>query len=1175
MMMMDEEEEDYMIQNAAAAGVLSVTIIHSTSIFDDRDVLLNILPPRFYQDSNDNDDENNDGDTSSSSSRRMISLTDGVCTIVILPATTSTSTPTATTITSYATILLSDEMEIHTISEQSSKMRMVVLPQVYELELMSRTAQSTYHIDSQRPSRILKLNLPGGCSITFTTTRTLQNPTTRRKMIEFMIVGPQQTNNNKNKTTTTTTTTMPAPFLTPQPKPKNNYSSSSRSLGSTNSMKRTLSLPQMIPPLVTTTTTPSQQHQQQRRGYNRIFPTLRTNVLSGNGQYVPFFLNSTTPIPIETDLFVGHLVLVMRPIIPSEDPYWNDQIFSKKKRRVVMQLQGKFKYKPKGTIYAGMEISHPMNLGLIASGLCNIILKMTKSFNPALHYSFGDVSNKEMAHICFPASTFFEQLVITKPNDTPPPMGIDFQEPSEVAKLRKSYKTKIDWNTTDTYSMSFHSMYVDFPSWSVVRLPIGRDIPLQTFWGNASASVVLYELDDSKQEQKRHTLSSKTYLLGVQMCYVGNTTELEQQQLEDGNDVGSDTGTDWSDERSMIEVDVGSTSSTAGLGYMPAFDEDDELHFFDTVETQSMFADDDNDNHVDDDDDDDDDDVGSASSSTVAFSSGIMDNLRATSPHKRVLSVIDTFCPCWIDMFAPKGKYVTLFAFNGKRQRQQRDRPLFRTVEMVEEALGGRQLVEVDARFSTRMSADERTRRIVGLKYAEAYVDTKKHSTVARFEKVVTRFDTKFLRRNDVAPRSLIGIKYGFVARALSDRHWKEERIVLRDGELSFHHIEKSAPHFRISVSSVVQVSVPDEGCQLLLPAFYYLNVETFGRVTYLMFYSEEERGSWMDTLVSLMKHRNISSSSFTNHLFEVDDPMHEFLHNSSMWDLNKRRILNCRRYSFNSHPSNDVPDTLQLAERALKMALSLQPKGPNDADLRAFLDCAAALKDADAYSLDEDERLAFFLNLYHVMIMHAYIVLGPPDTSLKWLSYFNTISYQCSDDVFSLAELEHNIVRAAMSYPSQFLSRFILPKSQYHFALTRPDVRINFALNPGSLSTPTGAVPIYKADILNQQLDRVTRGFLQPTVSIKQRSSSPRDVQIILPRICQWFAEDFGPHGSSSDILIAIEPYFEDEKRKALRPIWNTKRNCYDIGIFNLKYLSYNFECRFLMLDDEPTSTQ
>ena len=110
----------------------------------------------------------------------------------------------------------------------------------------------------------------------------------------------------------------------------------------------------------------------------------------------------------------------------------------------------------------------------------------------------------------------------------------------------------------------------------------------------------------------------------------------------------------------------------------------------------------------------------------------------------------------------------------------------------------------------------------------------------------------------------------------------------------------------------------------------------------------------------------------------------------------------------------------------------------------------------------------------------------------------------------------------------------------------------------------PTSAVPLYKIDTLNEQLNTITRQFVGYTVLVKQKGSKD-DIQITLPRICQWFAEDFGPNASASDVMFAIEPFLSDEKREALRLIWNPKKNSYDIGIFGLKYLPFNYECRFL----------
>merc|ERR1712154_474778 len=105
--------------------------------------------------------------------------------------------------------------------------------------------------------------------------------------------------------------------------------------------------------------------------------------------------------------------------------------------------------------------------------------------------------------------------------------------------------------------------------------------------------------------------------------------------------------------------------------------------------------------------------------------------------------------------------------------------------------------------------------------------------------------------------------------------------------------------------------------------------------------------------------------------------------------------------------------------------------------------------------------------------------------------------------------------------------------------------------------------VPVYKASLLNEQLNRITKEFVGYTIYVKHKGKN--DVQVSLPRVCQWFAKDFGPSGSASDVIAAIEPYLTKEKRDGLRLIWNSKKKTYDIGIFSLKYLPFNYECRFL----------
>jgi hypothetical protein len=991
----------------------SVVVIHSSSPRRDYEILVDILPQRFQSD----DTVDNNGSSSSIRSYSFVApstsvsnddtssgmVNDNSDTIILLPtmkissngsvnggsitgtiehefetvSLTNNTMNANTNTTSFVVLILNNTDEFRLMTELISEKEGLVVEETKIQKSLSSLQKSS--------SSLAKFVLPGGCLVTLTTSHPwTTNNNTRRQVIEFM-------------TTPITDKKTPSLFLTETGISTNNNSKKSRA----DSMRRSMSMSDIIPPMVTTNknnySDSNNIENNHIRRNNTLIPTIQPKVLSFDGKYQTLPLNSQTSFPIETELFTGRLLLIIRPSDdPAKiDPYWNERIFSKKKRRVVMQLQGKLKYKPTGKIYAGMEISDSMKLGLIANGLCNIILKMTKSFNPLLHYSFG--TKDERAHICFPASTFFERLVVTPPGETPPEMGIEFVEPPDVVADRKAYKTQIDWNTDDTYSMSFYTQYIDFPTWSVVSLPIGRDISLQTFWGNSFASVVLYEVDKDQDEYKPHLTETNRYLLGLQFKHLGKDGAIATLQssnaalLEQQDDKFSEDGdeSEWSGDDHRHVSEGGESISTAGdAALMPAFDEeyavdDDEdintTEFYDTME------------------------------SLPAGGAGDISSLElmSTSSHNTLLSVIDTYCPCWIEMFSKRGKYVQMYAFcNGGTKRQQQ-RPLFRSSELAEEIFKDREIAEVDDRFSHRVSSAERTRRILGLKYADANIHKRNQTQLQLFHKVSCRFDTKFLNRKEPTVKKVVGIKSGFVARALSDRHWKEERMVLLDDGIIFHHVEGSKTNFRISLSSIIDVSVPESTDLLPLPSYHYLQVETFVRVTFLMFRSEEERNSWAITLGKLLETRGYVLS-FTKELIQSDDPVHEFLSKSTMWSCQKRKILNCRRHSFRTTRSKTPEDTLRLAERALTKVLSLKPKGgANDSDLRDFLDCAASLKDADAHSLNEEEKMSFFLNVYHIMIMHSYIILGPPVSGPEWISYFNTIAYQCSDDILYVFQNE------------------------------------------------------------------------------------------------------------------------------------------------------------------------
>jgi hypothetical protein len=79
------------------------------------------------------------------------------------------------------------------------------------------------------------------------------------------------------------------------------------------------------------------------------------------------------------------------------------------------------------------------------------------------------------------------------------------------------------------------------------------------------------------------------------------------------------------------------------------------------------------------------------------------------------------------------------------------------------------------------------------------------------------------------------------------------------------------------------------------------------------------------------------------------------------------------------------------------------------------FLDRISLLPTIDLKkykNLTENDKICIFLNLYHILLLHSFLVVGIPSTLLKWPSFFNSCSYEAFGDIFSLAELEHCIIK-------------------------------------------------------------------------------------------------------------------------------------------------------------------
>lgn len=259
------------------------------------------------------------------------------------------------------------------------------------------------------------------------------------------------------------------------------------------------------------------------------------------------------------------------------------------------------------------------------------------------------------------------------------------------------------------------------------------------------------------------------------------------------------------------------------------------------------------------------------------------------------------------------------------------------------------------------------------------------------------------------------------------------------------------------------------------------------------------------------------------------------------------RGVCSCTLSESSRGEFDAVPDAGDLVRRCLRHAIKLQSirlDNFSTVELLSFYDSVCALRWVDLTSLlrgassvsdanggdncgdydAENERKAFFLNLFHLVMIHASILGLLPKSKTKWSKFFNGVTYNIGGMYFSLAEIEHGVLRAAMSPLRLPIAVLVIPRlgeldadPRALFRLQRPDFRLNFAMNCMTRSCWV-AIAVFDREHINQQLDRVVSETIAHSLLYDRAN---RVVQ--LPKVCDWYRDDFNGTGVGHTAAAAI----------------------------------------------------
>ncbi|KAK7292554.1 hypothetical protein RJT34_15405 [Clitoria ternatea] len=173
--------------------------------------------------------------------------------------------------------------------------------------------------------------------------------------------------------------------------------------------------------------------------------------------------------------------------------------------------------------------------------------------------------------------------------------------------------------------------------------------------------------------------------------------------------------------------------------------------------------------------------------------------------------------------------------------------------------------------------------------------------------------------------------------------------------------------------------------------------------------------------------------------------------------------------------------------------------------EFRRYVNITQDLQRVNLLELSENEKLAFFLNLYNAMVIHAVISVGCPEGVIDRRSFFNDFLYVIGGHPYSLNVIKNGILRCNRRSPYSLVKPFSTGDRRLEVVLVKFNPLVHFGLCNGTKSSPK--VRYFSPHRVVDELRGAAREFFENDgieVDLEKRT-------VHLARDFKWFGGDFG----------------------------------------------------------------
>ncbi|GMI90907.1 hypothetical protein like AT4G08550 [Hibiscus trionum] len=283
---------------------------------------------------------------------------------------------------------------------------------------------------------------------------------------------------------------------------------------------------------------------------------------------------------------------------------------------------------------------------------------------------------------------------------------------------------------------------------------------------------------------------------------------------------------------------------------------------------------------------------------------------------------------------------------------------------------------------------------------------------------------------------------------------------------------------------------------------------------------------------------QKLASELFFRHvldenLFEDGDHLYRFLGHDPTVSSQCHNIP-CGIIELKPKPIAEIASRLRVLSYAILEAYASEDGRHIDyksihgsEEFARYLRIVQELQRVKVQDMQREEKLAFFINLYNMMAIHAILVWGHPAGPLERRKLFGDFKYVVGGCTYSLSSIQNGILRGNQRPPYNLLKPFGVKDKRLQVALPYPEPLVHFALVSGARSGP--ALRCYSPGNIDKELMDAARDFLRAGGLIVDLSGKVAYASKIL----KWFSVDFGK--TELEVLKHASNYLEPTESEAL----------------------------------------